>query len=254
MILLFAPLVIAPIWGSVSGLSGEGRSARLTTFAATRPLNNVAIVAAKYRVAARATLTAWGLVLGVVAVWVLITGGHREFDRLWEQLSRQYGRDRLVAGTALTVVGTLFSTWRTMAVGLWAGLTGRAWVAVVQTGLFLLLAFQGLYELAMSHDPERRERVLALLPWLAGTAVAVKFAIAGWALRSLNRRGELSTKWIGGLAAAWVATTAALFVTCEWLFRPAAFPAYRVAIVVVLFVPAARLALAPLALAWDRHR
>jgi hypothetical protein len=255
MILLVVPMMVAPLWGSYAGMSGEGlRSARLTTFNATRPLNNAGLVAAKFRVSALAVLVAWALVLSVVGAWFFYTGCQHELALMWQQSEPRVGRDRLIVGVGLTVFGLLFVTWRMMVVGLWAGLTGRVWVVGVQLFVFWSMSFSVLYETALWNDLERRERLLAILPWIAGGAAAVKLAVAVWALRTLHRRGELTARSAIGGAAAWGAFVAALFGVTAWLLRPTTIPTYGVALGLILFVPLARLAVAPLALSWNRHR
>ena len=69
----------------------------------------------------------------------------------------------------------------------------------------------------------------------------------------LCRRGEVRAAAAVKLSAAWAAAVAALFAGLAWLVPPTVVPTYGLALGVVLFVPLARLAAAPLALAWNRH-
>ena len=254
-ILLTIPLLIAPLWGAFAGISGDGfRSPRLTAFAATRPLNNAALVSAKFWAAGLTALAAWLLVFGVVGLWVVYTGGLDQLGQMWEQKVARHGRDRTVVGCAMLVAGAVLLTWRLLVAGLWAGLTGRAWVVAVPNFLIVSLSLHGLLELALWNDLARRERVLDVLPWIAGTAVALKLAIAAWAVRSLRRRGEVTTGMMVRMVGSWVAFTVALFGVTAWLVWPSSIRTYGVALGVVLIVPLARLAIAPLALTWDRTR
>jgi hypothetical protein len=255
MILLIVPLMVAPFWGSVAGMSGEGiRSARLTAFGATRPLNNAALASAKFRAAGLAAVAAWALVFSVVTLWFFYTRGQEELGQMWERTVWRHGRDRAIVGCVVLVAGSVLLTWRMLVVGLWAGLTGRAWVVAAQSALLFLLIMQGLYDMAMWNDPERREKLLDALPWIAGGLIAVKLALAAWELRSLHRRGEFTTGMVGRFVAVWLVFTAALFGVTAWLILPSAVPTYGVALWAMLMVPLARLVIAPLALAWNRHR
>ena len=103
-------------------------------------------------------------------------------------------------------------------------------------------------------DPARRERFLDALPWVAGGAVVLKFLLAAWALRALCRRGELKPGAVAKLLGVWGLVAVGLFGLLLWLVPSGLVPAYGLALGVVLFVPLARLAVAPLALAWNRHR
>ena len=78
--------------------------------------------------------------------------------------------------------------------------------------------------------PTRREAVELLdAPWLPPRA------LAGW-------------------LTAWLFAALALFAGLAWLLPPGLVDAAGCAFAAVLTVPLARLALAPLALEWNRHR
>ncbi len=55
-------------------------------------------------------------------------------------------------------------------------------------------------------------------------------------------------------AAMWLAAVAALYAFLEWLAGAPIYPFYFVAGIAILAMPLARVAAAPLALAWSRHR
>lgn len=253
---LLTPIVLAPFWSSYAGMSGATvRSAQLTTFAATRPLSNSALVLAKFRAAALAALGAWGVVLVVFPTWLLSTGGYADFGRLWGVVVEHFGTARAVGYGALLVLAPFLVTCRMLVVGLWAGLTGRAYIPVIQSVVVGFCGLQLLSEwILWDADPVRRERILEWLSWAAGCAVALKFLVAGWALATLFRRGELAVGALVKLVGAWVIAAAALFGALAWLIPSDAVPRYGLALGSALFVPLARLVVAPLALAWNRHR
>jgi len=260
VVFLLVPALIAGIYGPVAGTSGaSGIAARslggLSAFAATRPLSNVAFVGAKCRAAGVMAVAAWAVTLTVLALWLTYTGGHRDLDGLWAAAEAKHGPARVVVGAALLVGGPVLLTWRMLVAGLWTGLTGRGWVAHAQGVLITMLILQGLYETSLwQADPARRERILATLPWLAGCAVAFKFVVAAGALTVLHGRGELSRRAIARLLALWSLTAAALFALAYWLIPSELMPIYALGLSAVLIVPLARPLLAPLALAWNRHR
>src|SRR5205085_787849 len=97
-------------------------------------------------------------------------------------------------------------------------------------------------------------RILAALPWVAGGAVGLKVLLAGVAIRSLVRRGELEAGATVRLLGAWCLAAVGLFALLSWLVPPGLVTGYGLALGVVLSLPLARLACAPLALAWNRHR
>jgi hypothetical protein len=100
--------------------------------------------------------------------------------------------------------------------------------------------------------------------WLVGAAVTVKALAAVWALRLLVRQRLMEPIRVTWMGAVWVLLVLALVGLLFWVARmgflaslplpPALLaPGYLVA-VAVLFVPLTRLALGPVALAWNRHR
>jgi hypothetical protein len=253
---LLAPAMIAPIWSSHAGTAGiKDRSGQLSAFAATRPLSNSAFVGAKFRATGVAAVAAWAVVLVALPMWLLYTGGYRELGALWDAAVAKNGTARVAAVCVVFVVGPVLVTWRTLAVGLWAGLTGRVWVTVGQPTLIAIVGLQlGNEWIMWNADPARRERILDVLPWVAGVAVVLKFLLAAWALRALCRRGELKPAAGAKLLGAWSLVAVGLFGLLLWLVPSDLVTTNGLALGVALFVPLGRLAVAPLALAWNRHR
>src|SRR6185312_2510782 len=71
---LIVPFLLAPFWGS--WMSGTGiRVGGLTAFAATRPMNTLALVEAKFQAAGLAAVAAWGLTFTVATGWLFYTSG-----------------------------------------------------------------------------------------------------------------------------------------------------------------------------------
>lgn len=255
MVLLMIPLVLAPFWSSYAGFMGESiRPTTLTLFAATRPMTNTAMFAAKIRAIGLAALAAWVFVYTVVLSWLLYTGGYGELNQFWERYSIHYGEGRVVAAAVLAVFGSILITWRILIVGAWAGMTGRVWVVTAAGMFFMLLSFQVLYAMALWPDLDRREWVLAVLPWLAGIAISVKLLIAGRSLFALHQKHEVSRPTAVRLAGTWLVVVIVLSSILIWLVPREMMSPFGIVMLVILLMPFARLAAAPLALAWNRHR
>jgi hypothetical protein len=88
------------------------------------------------------------------------------------------------------------------------------------------------------------------LPWLLGAEVVLKLIVAVCLGVALQQRGLMSPTAVGLFAAGWLVLAGtivgvlSLFVTPTWMM----------AAIVVLMVPFPSLAVAPLALDWNRHR
>lgn len=247
MIFVFVPPLVAAYWGVTAGSPGESiRSTALTTFAATRPLDETALVTAKVRALTLAAALTWLLVLAFTVGWIAASDRFERLDRLWEAGVERHGRAAAVGFCAIFACVLIGGTWRGLVANLWVGLTGRTWLVPAQTFVMSLLAFQLFAEWAQwNADAARRERLLDWLPWAAGAAVAVKLLAAAW----FARRAAV---W--PVVGAWAVGVAVLSALLVWLVPPALVPTYGLVVGVVLAVPLARLAAAPLALAWNRHR
>jgi hypothetical protein len=252
---LLVPLYGAFIAGGSMGYrSFEPRRLGLGPFLATRPLTSGELVLVKLRVAAWSTLASWALLLAVLSLWLTFTGCLDEAARGWMRL---VGEDdpwlaAALFGIALLVLVGL--TWRTMVVNLFIPLTGRMWVShVAALVVVVLLCVFGSVGLLVYQYPELQGALLSLVPWLAWLAVVVKLLLAGRALAEVRRRRLLEEGTLAKLLAGWLLIAGGLIAVLAWL-SAGAVPLSDVILGVVLLMPLARLAIAPLALAWDRHR
>jgi hypothetical protein len=256
LIFLFIPVLIATFWGSQMGSPGESfRSTALTAFAATRPMADAVMVAAKLRAATRTAVVAWLVVAGLTAGWFALTDGFDKMQLAWEgtvaKVGLAHARGILVLWSAALVLGT----WRALVVNLWVGLCGRTWMVSAHMILIALVGLQLLAQWAFTmSDLTRRGWFEAALPWMLGGVVALKFALAGWAISASRRRGLLSAGTAGKLVGLWCLAAALLFALLAWLVPTDMVETRWLAFAVVLFLPLGRLLAAPLALAWNRHR
>ena len=93
-----------------------------------------------------------------------------------------------------------------------------------------------------------------LLPWVVAVALIGKFSAAAWALTEARRRGLLTARFILGYVLLWCAATACLVATADRLLPDLAWRRHLAVFSAVLLFPLARIGLATLALAWNRHQ
>jgi hypothetical protein len=254
---LFFPLLVAPFVGCYLGRLGTsaGNPYQLSAFTATRPISSGALVAAKLQVAALSTLAAWAVVLLAASVWFLDAGGFAQLPKWWEHLRQQHPAWKLGAAVLLAAAVLLLLTWRLLVENLWIGLTGRPWVF-----RGCLLAYSTGFTLAvirfarLADEPGFIDRLREALPWWAGTAVLLKLLASAWALRALVRRELLEARTLKRLLGGWLLAAAALFALAYAVVPSEAVSLPLLAFGVVLCLPLARIAAAPLALEWNRHR
>jgi hypothetical protein len=255
-ILLAIPLLAAMTSGPGFGgfISRAGGSAA-SSFLATRPLSCAEFVAAKFKMALLSVVATYALVLPVT---IGVIAWKENYGRLIGGVHRWIGPTSAWGTAAIFVVAILLllaAAWKLLAGNLFVGLTGRKWVlnAVCIGMLPLFYAFLSL-GWWISMQPENYESLLASVPWLLGLLVGLKLLLAGWVMRALVRRRLLGSAAIARLAGLWLAAVAVVGALAIWQVPPGVLPWYVVSFCVVLAVPLARIGLAPLALAWNRHR
>ncbi len=137
------------------------------------------------------------------------------------------------------------------------GLTGRYWFAIV-TGIVapFVVAGLGLAVLARAYVyPEFGAWLVAHLTWLIAAAFVLKVGGGGWVGCRLLRHGLLTRRSAIGLAAAWIAAAAAVMTLAFLLVPPEVYSPLAIGgAAIVMALPLVRLAAAPLALDWNRHR
>ncbi|HZY85100.1 MAG TPA: hypothetical protein VFE78_09740 [Gemmataceae bacterium] len=255
---LMLPLLLAQGAGASLGqvgAPGPNRKPGCSPFLATRPVPCAAWVAVKWKAAGLCTLTVWALPALVVGFVLSRPENAAEVKRSWALLVQVCPPWKAAIIVALAVAGLLALTWRGMVANLCVVLTGRTWVGgAAVTGSLVLLMGLALAGILVSQHPETWGPLRRLAWWLAPVAVALKLLLAGWAVRALRRRRLVSSRALVGWLAVWLLAAFVLFGAFTWLLPPEVVGAAGCACAAVLLVPLARLALAPLALEWNRHR
>ena len=255
-IVLGVPAFLAGILSA--GLGKHDFSAKtfgMPAFLATRPISAGGFVAAKFKMAAVSALVAWLLTLLFPAIWLLAPGNAAYVKQVFAAAAVSFGPAKLAAIVALAAVGLPALIWRKLVDGMWATMTGRAWIATV-CGILLGLLVVGVaipLGLTLQFFPEYRPLAWRLVPWLIAAAVAAKSIAAVILLRKLWRSQFVARPAFGPCLALWCATTAAL-AAALFALAPAGASVWMPLASAVLVVPLNRLAAAPLALNWNRHR
>lgn len=251
------PFLIAAFRSSFQGAMGERLRSffGLPVFTAALPMRNSQMVVAKAAAAGLSATTTWLLAILLTAMWMTYVDGMHEVSLMWTRSVQQHGETRAIARVIAAILGPILILWRILVGDLWIGLSGRVWISHAMSILLGTIGLQAMYEVTVwSGEPARKERFLDALPWVASLAVIAKFVAAGWFAKALVKRGELEGVTVGRIAIGWLLAAGVLFGLLVWL-APADFaPTYGLALGAILFLPLARLAAAPLALGWNRHR
>jgi hypothetical protein len=222
-------------------------------FLALRPLTDGELVLAKLRMAARAVLTSWALVL-LAAFLCLGTSGK------WRVLAatpllQPYSGLEICAGLAAGLAGLVLLTWLNLVSGMWIALTGRPWlINTVMGASFIAWVLLGLLAYWLAGRPDLLRALVAALPSLAAWAVVVKLLLAVWLTRALCRRRLVGRRVVAVSAAALTVVATGTVIVLARLVPADLVSLPTLALGVVLALPVNRFAAAPLALEWNRHR
>jgi hypothetical protein len=227
----------------------------MTPFIATRPLTNGSLIAAKMKAMIWSTLAAWMLVLVATPLALRFSGaGPVVIERAY-RLVEVMGMPRAIAILLLAVAALLASTWKQLVQSLFIGMSGREWV--VKGSVFVALTFLAVV-LPLAVWISRSRYAMAVL-WnnfalIAAGLVCFKLTAAVWIAVRLRDKRLLSDRTLVIGAVCWDVAVFALYGLLVWIVPLSLVGSYVLALVAILEVPLARLAAAPLALAWNRHR
>jgi hypothetical protein len=227
----------------------------VTPFTATRPLTSAALIAARLTMALESTLGAWLLVLIAIPLALHWSGTWPVVTERASRVVRLVGMPRAIAFVLLVYLGLMASTWKQLVQSLCIGLTGRAWI--IRSSVFAALAFIVFIGPVAQWTADHKTAQAALwsaLPSILAVLVALKMLAAALVAAPLARSGLLRDRALVAGAAGWVAVVLALYGVLGWLVSGPLIPRYLLLLLAILAVPLARLAAAPLALAWNRHR
>jgi hypothetical protein len=258
--LLCMPIVLAFAIGK-GFIKAEFWSTHLSlpAFLAVKPLPSGEFVISKMKVAALSVAITWFLVLGFIAFWLplwadttylkqLLFGFQMFYPHSWQTI------------IVLSFAGFMVLTWRCMVNGLWVGLSGSRLhyvgslcLQIIVPSLMLLAGaiWWGATDSAIRNDPVQfYSRALSLTGWVLALAVVAKlwFAVFSWSKVAPRRTTQYLLIWSGGT----LGFVALGILSCPWA------DVYRLehlyVLAAFLLFPLARLGLAPLSFARNRHR
>ena len=227
----------------------------MTPFTATKPITTVALIAAKLKMAMWSTLAAWVIVLTFIVIGFSWSGADSVLTewRVW--FANHVGMPRAIVAGLLVLSGLMLGTWLMLVQGLFVGLTGREWL-IKTSGLVWLVFFMAIGPiLEATWDSTTALRwlwdnwpifpaILAVLKMIAAIVIAER----------LSRSGVISDRALVAGAACWAASVFALYGVFVWWADTPILPRFIFLLFAILAVPLVRIAAAPLALDWNRHR
>jgi hypothetical protein len=253
---LLVPLVISSMMGAtIARFDQLQASNALPVYIGARPITNGGLVIAKLAMALASSALTWLTVLVVAAFWLVVLQRHWLIS-LIPDVSPFHVVTTAIGCVPILLLLILY-TWKNLVAGIGAGLTGRRWVVGIFTGwkAASAIALVGLFT-AAKFNSDFQAALLHWLPELFFVALVAKVAVAFAIFSRGLRQNVITSGCVGWIACGWLA--AGFFVTgyaglvCRAmrhsdLWLPITLGGF-------LILPLPDLAIAPLALTWNRHR
>lgn len=237
-------MILVSIWTPVLGLvacsDAVSRGRWMTTLQATRPVTAGEMVAAKLRAMLTVCLLGWLFAGVMISIWAVACN---RTDVMLHRFENDWDETVLIAAIVIslhTLIG-LFPLWLTGRV------PGLPWSFL---GLYCAYAVAINVVTWFARHPQFQDVALVLI----GFAMAAKLGVAAAAFREGLKRCLVTRRFVFAVTAIWIIGTAGLIsLLVSFPYQSGWSDALILSCPVLLF-PFARIALAPLALAANRHR
>jgi hypothetical protein len=249
----FMAIFVAATAGKSSSNASE--SYGITPFIATRPVEDRALVVAKWQAALLSTLAAWVIVAVVVPVALMWSEATEPIINIARNVDGALGRPRAIILGLLILAGLVGSTWKQLVQGLYIAMSGRDWA--VKGIAFGTLALVTVGFLGLGWILESRYRIavaLSAIPWLMAALVGLKLLLATRVMQRGAARGLFTRKDLIFAAIVWDVCVLAVYGVLALILPEILVRRHYLLLVSMLVVPFVRLAAAPLAVAGNRHR
>lgn len=231
----------------------------LPSFITTRPITAGQLLAAKMKSAACSALITWASLLLVAPACIYLFCDTKHWGHFANMSGLLYSPISQWLLPVLFLVAAVFITWSLLVGSLWLGYSGRAGFYYSMTGIGLTAFVTWFFSFVwwLDHPRSGGETLVGTLPWLPW-ALAALFTAKVWGtvlvVRELRRRRLISERSILCYLCVWLTATACL-VLCAWFMSPRIEWFRNIAMLAGLCaIPAFAIAIAPLTIAWSRHR
>jgi hypothetical protein len=249
----FMAIFAAATVGKSSANASE--SYGITPFIATRPVEDRALVVAKWQAALLSTLVAWLVVAIAVPVALTWSDATEPVVNIARNVDGALGRPRAIILGLLILAGLVGSTWKQLVQGLYIAMSGRDWAVKGMAFATLVLVTVGFLALGWILDNRYRFVVAwSAIPWLLAAFVALKLMLAMRVMQRGAERGLFTRRQLIVGAIVWDACVLAVSGVLALILPDILIRRSFLLLVAMLVVPFVRLAAAPLAVASNRHR
>lgn len=253
-IMLVAPLIVAGVLGiGVGDFDVLQPGGGVPVYIAARPMANGGYVLAKFAMSFVASGVSWLITVAAALLW--LSGKDSVLSRAVSE--SQFGLGGFVFGCVPLLLVLTLLTWKGLLGGMAARLTGRAWISGLSTAV-KIISFFGLFALifiSMAYS-NFQEALVKWSPFVLIAWASFKLAVAAAAFVVGLRSKSMTKGFASWVAAAWFAcgffALGYAWLVCFAVNKPA--PWLWLTPIAFLIFPVSDLAIAPLAMRWNRHR
>jgi hypothetical protein len=255
-LMLFGPLLLSGVMGpAMAKFDLLGSTRELPVYISVRPMTNGGFVMAKLAMALASSALTLLISVAGICLCLAIAGKWTVFSKAG--LITPLGPISYLTGCLPVLLLLVIMVWKNLMAGIGTGLTGRPWIAnlgiawrgAAYTGLMALVMAANLYE-------DFRGMLLHWLTAILIACLAAKIAVSIAAFIWGLRRNAITARAVGWMVGGWL--VCGLFVAgyADHVCGAINQPGLRIWVTLggFLVLPLADLAIAPLALAWNRHR
>ena len=256
ILLLIGPLFLSGVMGpAMARFDQLGSMGELPIYISVRPMTNGGFVLAKLAMALASSALTLLLNVAGVCLCLMVADKGTLFSKAG--LVTPLGTISYLTGCLPASLLLVIMVWKNLMAGIGTGLAGRPWIANLGTAWRGAVGM-GLIALVMAANLYADFRA-TLLHWLTAillACLAAKITVAIAAFIFGLRRNAITSRAIAWMAGGWL--VCGLFVAgftrhiCNEIHKPDAW--LWAALGGLLILPLAELAIAPLALAGNRHR
>jgi len=216
-------------------------------------MSSAAMVAAKLKAAAASIMLAFCLAI-IISIAVLVKAGCLTESGLRLTAITQSSSPFYNVACVCAIIALIAAcTWRLSVENMLFTLSGRRWLTL--PFIFLIFPVYFINFNIVIHANWRYDAILwAIAQYAVWTLATMKLFLAAWTFATLRRRRMLTGDDIAYATGFWVFGVLCLFGILYWLIPRDLAPWHFWASCSVIAVPLVRMALGPLALAWNRHR
>jgi hypothetical protein len=249
LILLF--LLFSSMYGPGMGKFDIWGKEEMPAFFATRPIATSRYVLMKMIGASLGVVVAWVMLLLMIGIWAGLEASPLNPSPSVVRAFFQDATAREFAILILAPIGLLAVSCANMVTGMWPSLLGRKWLAnSAGIGVMVVISLASICGYWIYGHREYWGTLQAFVPWLLAFLLGIKSVLAAWNVRELLQRDLVSRgSMLAGLVGL-VGISATLMMVCMCF----AELTVTLALAMILSVPFSRIALAVLALHWNRHR